>query len=167
MKVDFFANEYKNNSHKEGLLNKVMNIKKYVPYEEKISDCNKIMNSTSWVTKNGITEFQVNTANRWCLFVMTFLMKYTTLDFNTENLLSDYNVLSSCGALDDMMAFISNDKWLQREYAEYQTVFNMRAADYDAYNTSSLNYWRRLVENINKEISKYLPEIMNQYNKAK
>lgn len=160
MNVSFFANEYKSSNNKKALLNKIMNDKKYVPYEEKASDCKRMVEVTSTLKHDDIEEYHVDSTNRWYLFITNFLKKYTVLEFNDETLLADYNALVESKAFDDIMSYVADNEWLNREYMEYKTIINMVVDDAAINNQSVLPYIRSLINTIGKQIT---PEMIQQF----
>jgi len=68
--------------------------KKYLPYAEKIALCNSIINTTCY--KN-ITEdrkiFKINAPSRQMLFLLSMIDKYTDIDINWEDAVTDFDAL--------------------------------------------------------------------------
>ena len=69
-------------------------VKKYIPYAEKVSMCDRIVRSTSYETIADKQVFKINTPARQELFLLNMVDLYTDIDINWEDSLKDFDVLS-------------------------------------------------------------------------
>ena len=127
MTVEFFVNECKNND-KESVFEKHINKSKYVLYEAKISDCERIVKATYWDDKNNIS---VNTPIKFYLFSTTLFERYTDVTFSEDatKRLAEYNMLVESKLFDRFIDAMRCDSWLNREYMEYTTILDMVTND--------------------------------------
>ena len=111
-----FIEKYDKATDKELLL-KNMIIRQYVPYSEKINDCNRIVFAT---TKDG-DMFKINSPFQIMLFNYTIITKYTdlTLDEN-QNILEFFEALDELNMVNGLLSVIP-----EREYNAYNTILAM------------------------------------------
>ena len=119
MNVEFFVKQIAMNKDKEGYLRQRL-VKKYVPYEEKIAECSKIVDVTSYIDMNGQKLYNRNTPSRAMLFSLTLIKKYTDIEINFINVLPDYNKLEENDLIEPIINAIP-----AKEISIWQTVMKM------------------------------------------
>lgn len=146
MTVEFFVNECKK-SDKESVFNKHILKSKYVLYETKISDCEKIVKSTYWDEDDRMA---VNTPIKFFLFSITLFERYTDISFseNPTKKLAEYNMLVESRLFDAFMNTMHSDEWLNREYMEYATILDMVSGDMVRNNESVIQFIKNLIQDI-------------------
>lgn len=125
MKVNEFIENYNNANNKdEYIFNSI--IKKYVPYHEKMTDCEIIILSTIKYED----KFKINSPMRFMLFITTLISRYTDIG-EDEDLLTVYESLEENNLIDKIISAIP-----QNEYTSYETILNMELSDYMENNRS-------------------------------
>jgi len=157
MTVEFFVQQFKGSNDKKAIFEKHIKSKQYTKYEDKIFDCKKIVKSTCWREIGNEQEFWSDSPSRFYFFSLTFLSRYTDIEFDQtpENILRDYNLFAGCGAFDYFMEIVFNDKWLSREYNEYQVLLNMCVDDEVKNNQSLIKFFKGIgnsIQNIFNEV---------------
>ena len=125
MKVNDFIKEYNNANDKEAYIENSIT-KKYIPYHEKMTDCEMIILATTKYDN----KFRINSPMRFMLFVTTLISRYTNIGEN-EDLLSTYELLEENELIDKIISVIP-----QNEYKSYETILNMELSDYMENNRS-------------------------------
>lgn len=125
MKVNEFIENYNNANNKdEYIFNSI--IEKYVPYHEKMTDCEMIILSTIKYED----KFKINSPMRFMLFITTLISRYTNIG-EDEDLLTTYELLEKNNLIDKIISAIP-----QNEYTSYETILNMELSDYMENNRS-------------------------------
>lgn len=125
MKVNEFIENYNNANNKdEYIFNSI--IEKYVPYHEKMTDCEMIILSTIKYED----KFKINSPMRFMLFITTLISRYTDIG-EDEDLLTVYESLEKNNLIDKIISAIP-----QNEYTSYETILNMELSDYMENNRS-------------------------------
>lgn len=95
----------------------------YIPYEDKIAQCQKIVDVTSHKTVNIDGKERViycqNSAMQYMLFVMQMISNYTDIEWNKETgenneLLTVFNMFNKYGIIDDLITLFPH-----REHAMF------------------------------------------------
>ena len=149
MKVDEFIKKYNFAKDKDVFLNNCI-IKQYIPYHEKMSDCDMIIIATT-KTEDG---FRINSPMRFILFVSTLINRYTEIGTD-EDILTVFETLDENNLIDLIISKIP-----EKEYTSYQTILNMELDDYMENNRNIMSY----IDNKIKELEipfKALMEIIN------
>ena len=94
MRVNEFVEKYNEAEDKDSFIKSVLK-EQYVPYEEKISDCKRIVDVTSY-TNTDPNMYKKNSPSRKMLFWLTLIDKYTDIDIDFSNALAEYNMLCQC-----------------------------------------------------------------------
>lgn len=92
----------------------------YVPYREKISDCNKIVKATTELDG----QFKINSPAQFMLLAMTIISRYTNIEIG-ENIIDDFEELDKENLINMLMTFIP-----EREMNSYNTLLSMCNDDY-------------------------------------
>ena len=125
MKVNEFIENYNSANNKdEYIFNSI--IEKYVPYHEKMTDCEMIILSTIKYED----KFKINSPMRFMLFITTLISRYTDIG-EDEDLLTVYESLEKNNLIDKIISAIP-----QNEYTSYETILNMELSDYMENNRS-------------------------------
>lgn len=129
--VKAFYEKYTNTKKDEdinSLFRDVMD-NRYVPIEEKITICENIMKASHFrrETINGKERehIRMDSTTQYILYCMYLVDAYTTIKVNFKNILEEFNLLNSCGALDTITAEIND-----REKGEFQMILNMVEEDF-------------------------------------
>lgn len=112
---------------KEVLIKSVMN-PKYVPYEMKLTICEKIVESTYYQTveRNGvkIKKLHINSPGQYMSYCLWLVKQYTNVDIDFKNSLDEFNLLNKYGLLDEFINLIP-----ERELREFRMVLDMVGND--------------------------------------
>ena len=121
--IETLATEYNNRateSLKEQSLEDVLEIKKYIPFNLKVTLAEKLMEVTMYDKKKNV---HVNSAAQYLLFCRIILENYTNITIG-ENFHEEYDLLKESGILDKIMTKIP-----EGEMAELNTVISMARED--------------------------------------
>ena len=79
-------------------------IRKYLPYAEKIMLCNRIIDATCYTKISDNKKiFKIDTPSRQMLLMLSIIDKYTDIDINWENALTDFDALSEYELLGEIL----------------------------------------------------------------
>jgi hypothetical protein len=105
------------------LIADVMNLH-YVPYENKITICEMIIESSYYKIneKNGIKvkKLHVNSPAKYMLYCLNLVSNYTNIKVDFKNALKDFNLLNECEVLDIIYGTIP-----EKELKEFRMVLDM------------------------------------------
>lgn len=101
-------------------LNKTLEIKNYIPFSDKKRIAEMVVEQNSTV-ENGIVK--IDSVGQFIGFIMAMLAAHTNLQINTEDPISDYDLLSESGLLEPIIA------QFQKSYSENEVILKMVAAD--------------------------------------
>jgi hypothetical protein len=106
---------------KQDFIKKVMN-QHYVPYEKKITICEKIIeNSYYKKSEDGESRrLHINSPAQYMLYCLNLINEYTNIKIDFSNALEEFNILNECGAL-DIIIFCISDK----ESKEFRSILDM------------------------------------------
>lgn len=137
-------------------------VKPYISYSAKMIYANRIVESTSWDESNG--KVSINSPIRHVLYVYTLINAYTNIDMDNENMLAEYDALSSSGLKEKIISKIP-----EAEKKEFDYVLKMVTGDYyanhfetHAYIDSLVDRLRNIVENFLSPISEGVVEGLNK-----
>lgn len=140
MKVSQFIDGYKATTKgKEEYINKHI-VKNYIPYADKISTCDRIINS-SMMTNTEPNVFKMNTPMRKMLFALSIIDLYTDIDINWGNVLVDYDLLDESKLLIAIVSEIDRD-----EIEHFSSILNMMVDDYMVNNRELVSYIETKIE---------------------
>lgn len=150
MKVDEFIKKYNVAKDKDKFLNDSITTQ-YVPYHEKMTDCEMIILSTTKIDN----EFRINSPMRFMLFVTTLLSRYTEIG-EDEDILTVFETLDEIGLIDQVISKIP-----EKEYASYNTILNMELDDYMENNRSITAYISNKVKELEIPFKALMETISN------
>ena len=157
--VDMFVKTYKVNSKAkdktfEEFIQKHIT-RKYIPFLEKASYCDGIINATCYKTDGDRKLVSFNSCFRYLIFVMKLIEYYTDIEINGDNVAGDYDKLNEIGAINVLISAIP-----ESEYAEFSTILNMKSDDMrdNEYSTTALLYNLKETLSISEEVFKSLIE---------
>lgn len=108
---------------KEVLIKNVMNAH-YVPYENKITICEKIVENSYYKTieKNGanIKKLHINSPAQYMLYCLWLVEQYTNIKVDFKNGLEEFNLLNKSELLDIIISNIP-----ERELKEFRMILDM------------------------------------------
>ena len=110
-------------------------VKQYIPYEEKMTYCENIIEKT---THKNIADKEVywrNTPVQYMVFSLTLVDLYSDVNIDFKNILKEFNALDEIGGIDALISFIPNT-----EYAKFKTILNM-VSDDNYENLRSISSW--------------------------
>ena len=140
MKVDEFIRQYKESAKKEQVCERHIN-KKYLPYANKIAECNKIVENTmNILNEDGTVSYKQNTPARFLLFHMRLISNYTDIELENENFINDYDALNESGAFTALITKIP-----ESEYKEFNTLLSMTVDDFMGNNRTIFSCVENLV----------------------
>ena len=150
MKVEEFIRKYNAAKDKDKFLEKSI-VNKYVPYHEKIADCDKIVRAT--MEKDGL--FKMSTPAQFMIFTIQIITRYTDIE-------KDENVVELFEALDELdliNAIISHIP--QREFNSYNTILHMVQDDYMENNRNVVSFLETKLRTLGVSIDTLLEAIQN------
>lgn len=118
---------------------------KYLPYENKVSLCNEILNRSMWIEVNGKQVFNMNNTTVYMLLIQALIQTYTDIDMPDDgkerlsifNTFEEYNITSYLiRALED-------------EYTSFNTILKMSTDDLIFNNTNLTAFIDQKLEAIN------------------
>ena len=135
MTVKEFVDEYKklDEENKIEYVKNIININ-YVSYSIKITDCNNIINSTSY-TSTEPNLFKINSPARNMLYLLNLVNRYTEIDVNFKDSLAEYDLLKECNAFSDILNNIPEE-----EMIEYTELLQVCADDFMKNERSLIGY---------------------------
>lgn len=106
---------------KQSLLEKVMN-PHYVPYEMKITICEKIIENSYYKKNNDgkIEKLHVNSPSKYMLYCLWLVKQYTCIEVDFSNALEEFNLLNESEMLDVIYSNIP-----EKEHREFQMILDM------------------------------------------
>ena len=141
--LDAFLREYKVAAkQKESALENF--IKKhittdYIDFLQKDTVCTSIIKATTHVQSTDRNIVKVNSPSRYLLFIMKLIDLYTDIeiDFTDINFVKQYDELDKIGALNVLINSIP-----ENEYAEFDTILNMKMDDFrdNEYSLTAIIY---------------------------
>lgn len=131
MKVKEFVekyNSFSNDTLKDKFIKESIN-KDYVPYIEKMSICQRIVNATTKKTisigKNEKEIFYMDSANRYLIFQIQLIQAYTDIVFSDgEEGIKEFELIDQYGINDIIINSIP-----EREYINFKAILDMKVDD--------------------------------------
>jgi len=135
MKVDEFLDEYKkfDEEAKGEYVKSIINTK-YVSYATKISDCKRIIQSTSY-TNTDPNMFCMNSPARHMLLNLQMIERYTDLEIDYNNALNIYDMLDEVDAITGILGCIPF-----KEASNYNHIMKMMLKDFRMNERSMIGY---------------------------
>ena len=153
MKINEFIRKYNAAKDKEKYLSGCIK-KNHIPYHEKVSDCQRIINATT--ESNGL--FKINTPAQFMIFTVNIISKYADIEY--DDALEMFEKLDELNLIDSIIAHIP-----EREYTTYNTILNMVQDDYMENNRNLISFMETKVkalglsiDTILDAIQKYIPQ---------
>lgn len=105
---------------KQALIEKVMN-PHYVPYEMKITICEKIIENSYYKKNNdGIKKLHVNSPAQYMLYCLWLVKQYTNINIDLSNSLEEFNLLNENELIDIIVNNIPD-----KELKEFRMILDM------------------------------------------
>lgn len=121
--IETLVTEYNNRANeslKDQYLEDILEIKKYIPFNLKVTLAEKLMEVTMYDKKKNV---HVNSVAQYLLFCRIILENYTNITIG-ENFHEEYDLLKESGILDKIMTKIP-----EGEMAELNTMISMARED--------------------------------------
>ena len=122
MTVQDFIDGYKASLDKNVYLQKHITTE-YVPYFQKVSECNKIVELTMYKTVNDKKIFWVDSPTKGNLFICRIIANYTDIEMG-EDVATSFDTLNKNGLISEILQAIPS-----KEYKEFSTVLQMVTDD--------------------------------------
>lgn len=106
---------------KQALVKNVMN-PHYVPYEMKITICEKIIENSYYKKNNDgkIEKLHVNSPIQYMLYCLWFVKQYTNIEVDFSNSLEEFNMLNESELIDVIFSSVP-----ERESKEFRMILDM------------------------------------------
>ena len=166
LNVEEMVKEYTSTTNKvarEKFMEKIQ-IEPYIGYSAKMVYANRIIESTSWDATG--SKIEINSPIRYMLYIYTLINVYTNIDLHNENMLAEYDALTSAGLKDLIIQKIP-----EAERKEFDAVLKMVADDYyanhfetHAYIDNLVDRFGNIVENFFSPIGEELAKGLNNIN---
>lgn len=109
---------------KQSLLESIMN-PHYVPYEMKITICEKIIENSYYKKNNdGVKKMHVNSPSKYMLYCLWLVKQYTYIEIDFSKSLEEFNMLNECELLDVIYSNVP-----EKEHREFQMILDMTEND--------------------------------------
>ena len=108
---------------KIAFVEKIMN-SHYVPYEMKITICEKIIESSYYKKNNNVKKLHVNSPAKYMLYCLYLIKQYTNIQIDFSNTLEEFNLLNEFGLLDMIYRNIP-----EKELKEFSMILDMVESD--------------------------------------
>ena len=163
--VKSFVEEYEkctNNDDKAKFLKTKLKTEKYMPYAEKLTLAENIVNHSSYAMVKEDEKLRqtdriaLNSPMRYILFVMTIVDKYTNIEVNFKNIMPDFDALNFNSLIELIFEKIGD-----KETAEFNTVLDMVLNDFMANKYQFKNYIDATLLKITGLVEKCAPLIDN------
>lgn len=138
MTINEFVNGFNSASDKEKYVKKHI-IRTYVPYEEKVAKCQRIIDNSMYVIDDDKLKFKPNTPLLRELFIITATQSYTDIEYDTGEALNGFNALAEIEADSYIMEAVNTDVTV------FKSVLDMMIDD-------TYDLERNIVDYINKKI---------------
>ena len=154
----------------------------YVPYEMKITICERIVEKSYYKTseKNGIKvkKLHVDSTVKYMLYCLNLVRQYTNIDIDFKNSLEEFNLLNGCGVLDAIYSeiqekelkefrmildMVENDV-IQNEYETHAFIANQIERFGELFGSITKPALNRLSEVIENMDDKTIEKIVNKFN---
>lgn len=156
MKIEEFVGDYKIASDKAKYCAKRV-VNKYVTYENKIAQCEAIVNNTTHVKAGDMEFYTKNTPGQYLMFTLTLINLYTDIEIDFSNSLASFNALDEIGAIDTLMSVIP-----ESEYTKFNTILQMIIDDHYENERSLVGY----IDNKFRALEVVFGSLLTEENKA-
>ena len=154
MKIDEFIRKYNSAKDKNKFLSDSI-ITQYVPYHEKIADCDGIIKAC--MERDGL--YKVNTPAQYMMFIIQIITRYTEID-KDDKLLELFEKLDELDLISALMSKIP-----EREISSYNTLLDMIRDDYIDNNRTIMSFIETKVKALGLSVDaildtlqKYVPQ---------
>ena len=163
--VKDFVEEYEKqltDNDKARFLRNKLKTEKYMPYEDKLTIAENIVNHSSYamVKEDGnlkqTDRIALNSPMRYILFVMTVVDKYTNIEVNFKNIMPEFDALNSNSLIEVIFEKVGD-----KETAEFNTVVEMVLNDFMANKYQFKNYIDDTLLKVSGLVAKCAPLIDN------
>lgn len=131
MTVKEFMKKYNALTNAELKKNYVVSVVKnqYMPYENKVTICQKIVEATYYITTkdkdgNERRKLHVNSTAKYMLYCLNIVNTYTSIEINFKNSLEEFNLLNGSECLDLIFQHIPD-----REKQEFRKILDLVESD--------------------------------------
>lgn len=179
MKIKEFCEAYRNiatDSLKVKYVKENLEVREYVPFIEKCTAVERLINATMYQhedyidTTDGSTKrrrtnnVKVNSLSQYLLFCRTVIEKYTNLEVETEGFYEEYDELKRCGLLDKLMVGTETTLPLipVGEIAELRSMLDMYRNDVISNYANPQSYIANQVERVSTIFSVTLKPVMDR-----
>lgn len=130
MKVEEFVKEYCNvvDNMQDKYIGNNVEIIDYVSVVDKINDAKRIISATSYsMDNNGVRtgEIEIDTVNANVLSKLQMIDRYTNIDIDFGNVISEYDLLSRYNLVNQLLSLIP-----EHEFYEYTNIFDATLSDF-------------------------------------
>lgn len=154
-------NNEKNEQVKETFIKSIMSVD-YVPYERKITICEKIIESTHYTNNaSGLKKLHINSPAKYMLYCLNLVNEYTDIDVDFKNALEDFNLLNKCELLNVIYNSIS-----EKEIKEFSMILDMVENDVIQNEYETHAFIINQVERFGELIGVSLKPVIEQLNKT-
>ena len=155
MIITEFVNGFKSANDKEKFVKKHIT-RTYVPYEEKVSRCQRIIDNSMYVNEESGRRFRPNTPLRYELFIITMVQCYTDIEYDIGKTLEGFNAMAECGADGCIMDAVKSDVGI------FQSVLDMMVDDTIDAERNYVDYIRNKFEAISDIVGPLVENIINE-----
>lgn len=154
---------------KQSLLESIMN-PHYVPYEMKITICEKIIENSYYKKNNdGVKKLHISSPVQYMLYCLLLVKQYTYIEVDLSKSLEEFNMLNECGLLDVILTV----QIPEREIKEFRMILDMVENDvmqneYEthAFITNQVERFGELFEHIAKPALDRLSEVLENMDES-
>lgn len=136
IKIVDFVNGYNKctkDEFKKRYVDEKLKVISYLPFNNKLELCNRIVNSTSFKTDvlTNNKQIHISSTTRYFLYCRAIIETYTNLGNNSDdtNWLEEYDLLASSGVLDVIISS-KDSKIPERELIEFKSLLDMTYSDF-------------------------------------
>lgn len=179
MKIKEFCEAYRNiatDSLKVKYVKENLEVREYVPFIEKCTAVERLINATMYQHENYIdttdgstkrrktNNVKVNSLSQYLLFCRTVIEKYTNLEVETEGFYEEYDELKRCGLLDKLMVGTETTLPLISvgEITELRSMVDMYRSDVIANYANPQSYIANQAERVSTIFSVTLKPVMDR-----
>lgn len=150
------------NVETRGILVKSIMCVDYIPYERKITICEKIIESTYYTKDaNGIKKMHINSPAQYMLYCLNLVNEYTSIKVDFSASLEEFNLLNKNGLLDMITSFLH-----ERELKEFRMILDMVKSDTMQNECEIHSFIRGQVERFGELIGTVIEPVFEQLNEA-
>ena len=154
--------KYSTKDDKEKFIKNNLKCESYMPYAEKLLIAENIVKSSSYaLIKDGdnlkkSSKIEINTPMRYILFVMTVINKYTNIEVDFNNAVSEFDYVNKNGLIEIIFNKIGD-----KEISEFNTVIEMVLDDFMTNKYQFKNYIDDMLLKVSGLVERCAPLIDN------